>query len=99
MAKLTDLIPQADIDGAMEDDDDVVAYKLAVAKQAVDYAKSIAPVDDGDYRDGIRIGRKGTKGVLIEFADYKSHWVEYGSVHNEEHAVRARTENQFNEKP
>lgn len=98
MAKLTDLIPQADIDGAMEDDDEVVAYKLAVAKEAVDYAKSIAPVDDGEYRDGIRIGRKGTKGVLVEFSDYKSHWVEYGSAHNEEHAVRARTENQFNEK-
>ena len=99
MAKLSDIIPQADIDGAMEDDDEVVAYKLAVAKQAVDYAKSIAPVDEGDYRDGIRVGRFGNSGVMVEFSDWKSHWVEFGSVHNEEHAVRARTENRFTEKP
>lgn len=97
MAKLSDIIDQADIDAAMEDDE-VLDYKLAVAKQAVDYAKSIAPVDEGDYRDGIRVGRFGNTGVMVEFSDYKSHWIEFGSVHNPESAVRARTENQFTEK-
>lgn len=101
MAKLSDIIPQADIDGAMEDGDEIVAYKLMVAKQAVEYAKSIAPVapvDGGEYRDGIRIGRFGTKGVLIEFSDYKSHWVEFGTVNQASNPVRAKTENQFTEK-
>ena len=101
MAKLTDLIPQADIDAAMEDDDEVVAYKLFVAAQARDYAKSIAPVNEGEYRDGIRIGRKGTKGVMVEFSDWKSHFIEFGTgdpAPTPEYAVRARTENKFTEK-
>lgn len=101
MAKLSDIIDQAAIDAAMEEDDDVVAYKLMVAQQAVDYAKSIAPVHEGAYRDGIRIGRKGTKGVLVEFSDYKSHWIEFGTgdpAPTPEYAVRARTEAQFTEK-
>jgi hypothetical protein len=97
MAKLTDFIPQADINGALEDDDEVIAYKLAVAKQGVDYAKSIAPVDDGDYRDGIRIGRSGNKGVEIEFSDYKSHWVEFGTEDQEPNPVRAKTENHLDQ--
>lgn len=97
MAKLTDFIPQADIDFALENDDEVIAYKVAVAKQGVDYAKSIAPVDDGDYRDGIRVGRSGNTGVEIEFSDHKSHWVEFGTEDQEPNPVRARTENHLRE--
>lgn len=97
MAKLTDFIPQADINGALEDDDAVVTYKLAVAKQGVDYAKSIAPVDDGDYRDGIHIGRLGNSGVAVEFSDYKSHWVEFGTEDQEPNPVRAKTENHLDQ--
>ncbi|SBS73776.1 hypothetical protein MHPYR_180056 [uncultured Mycobacterium sp.] len=96
--KLSDIIPQTDIDGALQDDDEIIQYKLLVAKQAVAYAQSIAPHDEGDYANGIRIGRFGNKGVIIEFSDYKSHWIEFGSVHNPESSVRARTENQFTEK-
>lgn len=97
MADLRDLIPQADIDGALENDDEVIAYELAVAGQAVQYAKSLAPVDEGDYRDGIRIGRRGNRGVVVEFSDYKSHWVEYGTEDMPASAVRAKTEDRFNE--
>ena len=57
------------------------------------YAKSIAPVDEGDYRDGIRVGRRGNRGVAIEFSDYKSHWVEFGTEDQEPNPVRAKTEN------
>ena len=97
MAKLTDLIPQADIDGALENDDAIIAYELAVAKQAAEYARSIAPVDEGEYRDGIRVGRRGNRGVVVEFSDYKSHWVEYGTEDTPASAVRAKTEDRFNE--
>ncbi|MGB3484021.1 MAG: hypothetical protein WBB07_17620 [Mycobacterium sp.] len=97
MAKLTDFIPQADINGTLEDDDEVIAYKLAVAKQGVQYAKSIAPVHEGDYKDGIRIGRLGNSGVAIEFSDYKSHWVEFGTEDHDATPVRARTENHLSE--
>lgn len=93
MADLRDLIDQADIDGALKDDDEVIAYELAVARQGVEYARSIAPVGDtGDYRDGIRVGRRGNRGVVIEFSDYKSHWVEFGTEDQEPNPVRARTE-------
>lgn len=93
MADLRDLIPQADIDDALENDDEVIAYKLAVARQGVQYAKSIAPVDEGEYRDGIRVGRVGNSGVEIEFSDYKSHWVEFGTEDQEPNPVRAKTQN------
>ena len=93
MADLRDLIPQADINGYLEDDDEVIAYELAVARQGVQYAQSIAPVDDGDYRDGIRVGRRGNRGVVIEFSDWKSHFVEFGTEDQEPNPVRAKTEN------
>ena len=86
MADLRDLIPQADIDDALENDDEVIAYKLAVARQGVQYAKSIAPVDEGEYRDG-------NSGVEIEFSDHKSHWVEFGTEDQEPNPVRAKTQN------
>lgn len=94
---LRDLIPQADIDDALENDDEVIAYKIAVARQGVQYAKSIAPVEDGEYRNGIRVGRVGNNGVAIEFSDYKSHWVEYGTEDQEPNPVRARTQNHLSE--
>lgn len=97
--KLSDFIPQADIDGYLEGDDEVIQYKVAVANQAVEYAKSIAPVAEGDYRDGIRVGRRGNSGVAVEFSDWKSHFVEFGTEDTPPRAVRARTETQFNEKP
>ena len=97
MADLRDIIPQADINHALENDDDVIAYKVAVARQGVQYAKSIAPVDDGDYRDGIRVGRDGNSGVAIEFSDWKSHFVEFGTEDQEPNPVRAKTENHLNE--
>lgn len=93
MAKLTDFIEQTDIDGALQDDDEVIAYKLEVARRGVQYAKSIGPVDSGDYVDGIRVGRRGNRGVQIEFSDHKSHWVEFGTEDQEPNPVRARTEN------
>ena len=64
-----------------------------MAREGVRYAKSIAPVDEGDYRDGIRVGRRGNRGVEIEFSDYKSHWVEFGTEDQEPNPVRAKTEN------
>ncbi|MCG7596357.1 HK97 gp10 family phage protein [Mycobacterium sp. PSTR-4-N] len=92
MAELTDLIEQADIDDALENDDEVIAYKVAVARQGVEYARAKAPVDEGDYRDGIRVGREGNSGVMIEFSDWKSHFIEFGTENQEPNPVRAQTE-------
>ena len=95
MAKLTDFIEQADIDAALEDDDAVIAYKVMVARQAAEYARSIAPVDEGDYRNGIRVARPGNTGVAVEFSDWKSYIIEYGAEHSPEHAVLSRTREHF----
>lgn len=69
--------------------------KVALAQEGVEYAKSKAPVDEGDYRDGIKVGRRGASGVGIEFTNWKSRLIEYGSVHNPEHAVASRTAEQL----
>lgn len=95
MAKLSDFIDQDVIDEYLEGDPDILQGKLELANEAVDYAKSIAPVDDGDYRDGIKARRYGKSGVGIVFTAEHSNLVEYGSEHNPEFAVRARTIEHF----
>jgi len=95
MAKLSDFIAQDVIDDYLENDPDILAGKLELANEAVSYAKSIAPEDQGDYKDGIRARRYGRTGVGIEFTDEKSNLIEYGSVNNPEYAVRSRTIEHF----
>ena len=87
MPKLTDFIS--------EESAEILQYKMAVAEQAAEYARSIAPVDTGAYRDSIKVERRGSK-VRVVWKDYKSHWIEYGSEHNPEYAVRAKTIEHFN---
>ena len=45
MAKLSDFVPQEDIDDYLEDAPEVLQGKLELAAEVVDYAQSIAPVD------------------------------------------------------
>lgn len=57
-------------------------YKEALAvaaKPAEAAAKSFAPVRTGAYRDSIRVVID-SKGVRLDASDFKSHWVEWGSV-------------------
>lgn len=95
MAKLSDFIDQADIDAHLDGDPDILAGKLELAEDAVAYARSISPIDDGEYIDGIKVRRYGKTGVGIEFTAPHSNLVEWGSIHNAEHAVRARTIEHF----
>lgn len=93
--KLSDIIPQADIDAHLRDDPDIVAGKMELAQDAVDYAQSIAPVDDGDYRDGIVARRVGRSGVGIYFTAEHSSYVENGTIDTPEFAVLRRTIEHF----
>lgn len=51
------------------------------ANQAVAAAKSVAPVRSGDYQRGIKTVVQGDK-VFVSATDWKSHWIEFGSIHN-----------------
>lgn len=95
MAKLSDFIDQSEIDFYVENSDDVLQAKLELAGEVVEYARSIAPEGQGDYKRGIRARRYGATGVGVEFSDPISNLLEYGSIHNPEYAVRARTEAHF----
>jgi hypothetical protein len=95
VAKLSDFIDQDVIDDYLEGDPNIVQGKLELAEMAVDFAQSIAPVDSGDYRDGV-VARKNGTGVGIYFTDEISNIVEYGSEHSPAYAVRARTIEEFN---
>lgn len=95
MAKLSDFISQAEIDAHLANDEDILAGKMALAQEVVDYAQSIAPVDSGDYRDGIRVRRYGKSGVGIEFSDDASSFVEYGTEDTPEFAVMRRSIEHF----
>lgn len=69
--------------------------KLVMAREAAAYARSIAPVDEGDYRDGIQTVHLGASGVGVAFTDHKSHWIEYGTEDMDERAVARRTAEHF----
>lgn len=77
------------------DDESITEAKLVMAREAAEYARSIAPVDEGDYRDGIQVAHRGASGVGVEFSDWKSHIIEFGSVDTPEFGVIARTAEHF----
>ena len=95
MAKLSDFIPQAEIDAHLANDEDILAGKMALAQEVVDYAQSIAPVDSGDYKAGIRVRRYGKSGVGIEFSDDASSFVEYGTEKTPEYAIMRKSIEHF----
>jgi len=49
------------------------------AQPAVDAAKQFAPVEEGDYRDGIEVVIDDDA-VRIDAKDWKSHFIEWGTV-------------------
>jgi hypothetical protein len=88
---LAEFIDQDVIDDYLDNSDDALQAKLELGGEAVDYAKSIAPEDSGDYKDGIRLRRRGKTGVSLEFSDSESNIIEDGSVDTPAFHVRSRT--------
>lgn len=66
------------LDDLMGEDDSLDAL-VKVAEPARDLAKGFAPVEEGDYRDGIEV-RVVDRTVYLSGTDYKSHWIEFGTV-------------------
>lgn len=59
------------------------------AQIVVDQAKATAPVRKGFYKKGIKKKRVG-KNVYVAATDFKSHWIEWGSINNRAHATIRR---------
>jgi hypothetical protein len=81
--------------------------EMAKLEEAVDeraeemktYAISISPVDTGHYVESFEIDKlerpDGLPGRVLKNTDEIANLVEYGSIHNDEHAVLTRTAHQF----
>jgi hypothetical protein len=75
--------------------------RVKLAHDAAEYAQSITPVGvppdkhPGEHRDSISVVANGDD-VRVHFGLDTWNLLEYGSIHNEEFAVRARTELHFN---
>ncbi len=90
-------VPEAAIEAAIRESAAVQAEKRAVAKKMAEHAKSISPVDHGDYAADWKVeDRRG--GVRIINNNFKAHWIEDGTggeTPTPEYAVAAKTAIQF----
>ncbi len=69
-----------------------VLHERAVEGAAI--ARSLAPVDEGDYRDGIEAvsGVEGDSQVgRVNANDWKSHLIEFGTIHAPTFAILAKS--------
>jgi hypothetical protein len=90
MAELTDFIDPDEIAEALTGEE-VHQGKLELARRGVEYAKSIAPVDSGEYQDGLDVEDDGDE-VYVAAYDPISNLIEYGTQDTPEFAILARTE-------
>lgn len=65
----------------------------AGAKPIAEIARELAPVDEGDYRDGIKATIDGND-VRVDAFDWKSHFIEFGTVDTPVFAPLARAARQ-----
>lgn len=95
MATLDDLLDLFDTDRS-ELEADILAAKLELAEEAAEYWRSIAPEDEGTYKDSIEVVQDGDE-VSVVAQDEKANLIEYGAANGlPEFACRARTEAHFN---
>lgn len=98
MAGLDDVdlekISPEELQKLIDADPRVVAAKRELAQQAAEYWKSVSPVDEGDYRDSIKVHQDGTD-VWITAHDFKAHWIEFGTNDTPEFAPREKTDEHF----
>lgn len=72
----------------LEADPQLYATLTAAAQRGVAYARSIAPVDTGAYRDSIRVEPAENDIGLVFFSDdRKAHWIEFGAAHTRRYRV------------
>lgn len=60
--------------------------RLEIAAQIAAEARASAPVETGEYRDGIHVAQQGER-VFVEDSDPEAGYKEYGTVDTPAHAV------------
>lgn len=76
------------IDAYLEFDPELYAVLEAAAQPAVAFARSIAPVLTGAYRNSIRVERdEDGVGLRLFSDDPKAFWIEYGAAHTRRQRV------------
>lgn len=89
-------VPQSVIDEEIRKSAEVKAEKKRVGGLMAAHAKSISPVDHGDYAAAWKVEqRKGTDAdTFVTNDNFKAHWIEDGTggdTPTQEYAVAART--------
>jgi hypothetical protein len=80
----------------LEDDKDLYGILTGCAEDAQRYARGIAPVLTGAYRDSISYARDPDDvGVVFYSEDNKAHWIEYGAEHTPRLRVMGRAMDQI----
>jgi hypothetical protein len=108
---LAGLISEAEVVAATVNSPLVQAHVIEIAEKAADYWESLAPVGSvehtlksgyvdhpGDYRRRVQVTfshKDGIPQARVEDTDYKRAWIEYGSIHNDEQALRTKTAQHF----
>jgi hypothetical protein len=109
------LISEAEIVAAQMNSPVVQAHVIEIANKARDEIEALAPVGSvehtlksgyvdhpGDYKRAVQVifSRKdGIPQARVQDADYKRAWVEYGSIHNDEHAIFTKVAAKYGAKP
>lgn len=69
--------PNPDIDEEVVKLPVVGATSMEIAEHIADVARRLAPVESGEYADGITVEKTKT-GARVFAADFKSAWLEFG---------------------
>lgn len=73
-------ISDAELQKAIRESAAVRAEKKRVAQQLANHAKSISPVDEGDYAAAWKAEQNSETGETQAInRNYKAHWIEYGT--------------------
>lgn len=82
------------VEEQLERTEDMLGALTSRASTVVPIAKALAPVKTGDYRDGIQLTpgflEDGRAVARLNAMDFKSGWIEFGTIRIPAHAVLRR---------
>lgn len=81
---------QAAIEADLAELEEIKTGQKRVAEAGAEYAKSIAPVDTGTFRNSITAEEVDGKWAIVS-DDPAASYIEYGTEYTPEHATFART--------